>query len=104
MPDGNPKRSGGAADEHPFASTRWEWKQVKIRRPAGGQEQTRRRRGRWHWLPAADPRRKLTLTIRYRGGPECWVEIHARGGEGRFPGHVAIYDVMREIWQTADPR
>jgi hypothetical protein len=45
-----------------------------------------------------DRRKPLTLTISYRGGPEQWFEIHARGSIGRFPGYVALSDVMAAIY------
>lgn len=39
----------------------------------------------------------MTITIKYRGGAECWYEIRARGSLGRFHGATALHDVMREI-------
>lgn len=37
------------------------------------------------------------MTVKFRGGPEAWYEIHSRGCTGRFPGHVAIHDAFDEI-------
>jgi hypothetical protein len=39
----------------------------------------------------------ITVSVSYRGGPEAWYEVHARGSVGRFPGYVALHDVMAEI-------
>lgn len=80
-------------------STTWAWRQVKIRRPAGGQQHSTAKPSRWFGRARRDPREPLTLTIKYRGGEECWYEVHARGEVGRFPGHVALHDVLREVNQ-----
>lgn len=76
------------------------WKTRTIRVPAGGQQAPGPKGRRWYLRPSRDARTPLTLTIRYRGGPECWYEVKARGSMGRFPGHAAIHDVMREINRT----
>lgn len=39
----------------------------------------------------------LTVKISFRGGPECWVEVRARGSLRRYPGTTAIYDVLRDL-------
>lgn len=81
--------------EQSFASTTWQWKRVKMRRPAGGPSSTppkaSSRLSRWR------PRSPLTITVRYHGGPEAWWCIKARGCEFRFPGHTALHDVMRAV-------
>lgn len=60
-------------------------------RPEGGRSYFRR-------LPTALWRRKpLHLTAKLRGGAECWVEIHARGGIIRVPGDCSVYDVLSLI-------
>lgn len=86
-----------AEPEQAFPSTTWEWRRTKIRRPAGGQEAAQRSCSFWWRFPQRDARRPLTLSISYRGGPEAWYEIHARGSSGRFPGYLALHDVMRQI-------
>lgn len=50
-----------------------------------------------HRLARRDPRDPLTVTITYRGGPECWWEIRARGTVIRRPGSVALHDVLSWI-------
>jgi len=64
---------------------------------------------RWWSLGRRDPRKKQTIEVHYEGGPECWYEIRARGRSGKFPGYVALHDIMREIdegrtWYVDDSR
>lgn len=84
-------------------STTWAWRKVKISRPAGGQDHSAPQARRWRHLPKWDRRRRLTITVKYRGGPECWYEVSARGSMGRFPGHVALHDAVAEIMRGAHP-
>lgn len=78
-------------------STTWEWRQTKIRRPPEGHSDSRPKAGRWFRFPPRNPRVPLTVSVSYRGGPEAWYEVHARGSVGRFPGYVCLHDVMAEI-------
>jgi hypothetical protein len=48
-------------------------------------------------MPYRNPRDPLSITVKYRGGPEAWYEIHARGSMGRFPGYVSLHDALSEI-------
>ena len=86
--------------EQPFSSTTWEWRRVKIRRPAGGQNGSAPKALRWYRFPPRNPREPLHLTVKFRGGPECWYEVHARGSSGRYIGSTAIHDIMVEINRT----
>lgn len=79
-------------------STTWVYEKRKVRRSAGGQDTASRKAVRWYHLPRRDRRKPLTLTISYRGGPECWYEVHARGSVGRFPGSTYLHDVMAAIY------
>lgn len=36
----------------------------------------------------------MTIVIKYRGGPEGWVEVRARGRVWRRPGTTALYDLI----------
>lgn len=65
-----------------------------------------RKGGRWHLLPWRNPRTPLTITVRYRGGQEAWVEVTARGSTGRFHGATALFDVVAEVnqWDKKPPR
>lgn len=78
-------------------STTWALKLVKIgRRPPGpsnsGSEATASPP-----LAPRSPREPLTLTVRLRGGPECWWEIKARGRTYRYPGTLSLHDVLTWI-------
>lgn len=91
------------------ASTTWAYKRVKVRRPAGGQKPSGPQARRWALRAPRNPREPLTLTIKYRGGPEAWYEVHARGEIGRMPGVTSIHDLMEEInrgvdWYCRDPK
>lgn len=83
-------------------STDWEWRKVKIRRPPEATGTVSPKARRFRHLPWRDPRQPLTLTIKFRGGPECWYEVHARGSIGRWPGYMAIHDIMSEILGGAE--
>lgn len=61
---------------------------------------------RWSQLLRLDGKRRrdpVTLTIRYRGGPEAWFEITARGVTARRPGHVCLLDLMQEVYGDHGP-
>jgi hypothetical protein len=83
--------------EQPFASTTWRFERVKItaplQRPASASAAGRR----WWLLSRRDPRKPITITIKYRGGSQAWYEVRARGSLGRFHGATALHDVMSEI-------
>lgn len=95
---GNRSEAKGGS-EHVFPSTTWEWRHVKISRPAGGHRDGATKSHRWFGRSSWKKRDPLSMKVSYRGGPEGWVEIHSRGSVGRFPGSVSILDVMLEIWQ-----
>lgn len=50
-------------------------------------------------LPRRSPRDLMGLTVRYRGGPEAWWEVHARGRVWRFPGYVCLHDALSTIYE-----
>lgn len=78
-------------------STEWAWRRVRVSRPAGGHIGHAPKALRWFGLPRVNPREPVRLTIKLRGGPECWVEVHARGRVGRFPGTTCLYDMLTQI-------
>lgn len=80
-----------------FTSTTWTWKQVRVGPTAGGQRTRGPKVRRWFGRSKRNPREPLTIKVKFRGGAECWYEVHARGEVGRFPGYVALHDVMSEI-------
>lgn len=42
-------------------------------------------------------RKPLQVTITYRGGPESWWELRARGKVVRCPGHWFIEDALSQF-------
>lgn len=88
--------------EQVFPSTSWEWRKVKMKPPPAGHSTARAKRGRWHRFPQWPRTRALTLTVAYRGGPESWWLVTARGEHGVFPGHLALEDVMRQVLNEKD--
>jgi hypothetical protein len=85
-------------------STTWTWRYGKIATPPEGTQHSRPKGVRWFGLPRRNPRETLRVTMSYRGGPEAWVEVHARGTHGFFPGDRAVVDVLWEITQANSPR
>lgn len=83
--------------ENVFPSTTWEWRRVKVRRPPEGHSGRSPKARRFFHLPPRDPRVPLNVSIKYRGGPEAWYEIHARGTIARYPGWVSIDEIMAEV-------
>lgn len=78
-------------------STTWAWKKVRITPPAEGHTAAARRASFEASLARRNLRKPLPAVIKLRGGEECWVEVQARGRVFRFPGYVALYDVLRSI-------
>lgn len=78
-------------------STTWTYEPDRM--PSGPRREGIRPAGssRWSKLTRRDARSRLTITIKYRGGAECWYHVEARGRGGAFPGVMALHDVMREI-------
>lgn len=89
-------------DQVHLPSTTWAWKRVKIS-PAP-KANTTSRKATPPQPSRRNPREPLTVTIRYRGGPEAWWEVKGRGKTYRFPGYLALHDVMRTIHNIDDPR
>ena len=78
-------------------STTWEWRRVKIRTAPQALAKQRPKGSPFKRLTPWPPRRRLTVTVAYRGGPECWWEISARGVTVYRPGVTALHDLLREI-------
>ena len=51
--------------------------------------------------PRRDARRPLPVKIRLLTGSEPWVEIEVAGVKRRYPGHLAIVDIVLILsgWQ-----
>ncbi len=78
-------------------STTFQWRKVKMKPPPAGHDTARAKRGRWSRFSTWPRRRSLTIEIVWRGGPESWWLVKARGSHGVFPGHMAIEDVMAQV-------
>jgi hypothetical protein len=97
-PDPNPgDEVAGGGSEHTFPSTTWAWKQVRIARPPEATRTAAARGHRWRKLPRRNARDPLAITVKLRGGPEGWVEVHARGDFSRYPGYTSILDVVLDV-------
>lgn len=57
----------------------------------------RAERARRFSLARRNPREPLTIIIEYRGGPECWWQVKARGTSWRVPGCTAVHDLFAAI-------
>ena len=78
-------------------STTFAWKRVKISRPPEATPAATTKSSRWRRLPRRDSRKPLTVVVKYRGGPECWVEVRARGEVNRYPGYTQLVDLVRDM-------
>lgn len=85
-----------ASDER-SPSTTWAWELRKIPVRPKGPSSAAPKAASGPALPRRNPRDPLTVTVTYRGGPEAWYEVKARGRTWRFPGHVAIHDAWGRI-------
>nr|CRY96840.1 hypothetical protein [uncultured prokaryote] len=86
------------AEDEILPSTTWEWRRVKIDPPLAAPTRKAaagaRRAPLSHW----PSRTALTITVRYRGGAECWYEVKGRGRRWRVPGVLALHDVMEAVY------
>ena len=78
-------------------STTWAWRRVKLNRAPQARGSASAASTFWFRLSERNPREPLKVTLKLRGGAECWVEVHARGGVGRYHGATALYDVLADI-------
>lgn len=81
----------------PSTTSAWKW--VKVRRPAGGPSSAATKSASRQRLSAWNRREPLTVTVTYRGGAECWIELKARGKSHRMPGSVALFDALCSVWE-----
>lgn len=54
----------------------------------------------WHRLSPWPKKRPLTVRIYYRGGPEAFYSVKARGFEAFVPGWVALHDLMTDVYNS----
>lgn len=83
-------------------STTTVWKTTRIRKRPAGPAGTVAKGARWSSRSKVNPRDRLTISIGFRGGAECWYEVHARGASGYFHGATALHDVVSEITQGGE--
>jgi hypothetical protein len=86
--DGSYGRSG---------STRVRWELAKVHRPPEAPS-TQPPEGGPPRLSRLELRETVTITVRWRGGPEAWWEVKARGRTMRFPGHDSLHDVLLQVY------
>lgn len=79
-------------------STTWRWQRVKIATPPQAEGTARAKRAPITSLLPWPRDRKMTLTVKYRGGSQCWWEITARGRTIRRPGVLALHDVLSDLY------
>lgn len=75
-------------------STTWRSTPGKIDRAPQATQHSRPKGVRFKGLPRRNPRDPLSVTVVWRGGPEAWVELRARGGVIRVPGHTCIAELV----------
>lgn len=80
-------------------STTWGWRKVKITEPPAGPTENGGGAASLRNRPRMDRRQWLSIKVRYRGGSEAWWWIKARGVEIKRPGHLALHDVLSEIYE-----
>lgn len=80
-------------------STTWAWRRVKIAQPPQAKSHRATAGSTLGSLLPWPRKRPMTVTLVYRGGPECWIEVRARGRIVRRPGVVALVDLWRELAQ-----
>lgn len=71
-----------------------------MRRPPEASKGSAPKGHRWRRRSPWDPRKPLSLTVKSRGGAECWYEVHARGDLGRVPGSTSLHDLMTMIYNV----
>jgi hypothetical protein len=84
-------------------STTWEWKLVKVRsapeRDSLSWSDSRLKGFGVTWGRA----KPVTLHVHYRGGAESSWLVTVGGGRWRFPGHMALEDVMARCYREVAP-
>lgn len=74
----------------------WEFRKILVRR--NGPSSTAPKASSSRRLAPWDRRSPLTIQVKYRGGPEAWIEIKARGETLRVPGSVCLFDALSAVW------
>jgi|SRR6185436_14047696 len=94
---GSKPASAGAVVDSWAPSTTFVWRRVRIAGSPQGQKGQPPKASSLRRLSRRNMRDRLTVTMKYRGGAEGWVEIEGRGVTMRVPGHRAVIDVLRAL-------
>lgn len=78
----------------PSQTTVWKYAKIAVRPKDPDEERSQSSFRRLPWARQTDP---INCTIEFRGGPQCWWEIRARGAIYRVTGDLALHDVMSGI-------
>lgn len=78
-------------------SATWVPQVDKMRGSRRGANQNGSQRPLFRSLRRRNPRDRLTILVKYRGGSEAWWLIEARGTVQAFPGHLCLHDVLSAI-------
>ena len=83
--------------DKPEASTTWAYRKIRVRATPTEGGRVSRPEGPTTSLSYREPRRPLWIEIRYVGGLECSWLVAYRGRVRRFPGHMALHDVLTAV-------
>ena len=79
------------------SSTTWVAKPDRMRRSRREGQQDGPKAPSFLSLGRRNPKDRLTIQVKYRGGSEAWWLIEARGTRQAFPGHMCVHDVMSAV-------
>lgn len=83
-------------------SANWTWRKVMLPDRAHPEGTAQRDAGPLKPLRARDAHLPMQVTVQFRGGPEASWLITYRGRSHRFPGHLALHDVLMSLSQGSD--
>lgn len=79
------------------SSHTWVLKVHKIRRPAGGQNDSAAKPHRWRGLSRRDTTKWVDVRLKYQGGSCGWVVVMARGRVVALPADTWLLDVLLDV-------
>lgn len=93
-------------DEHPFPSTTFAWRRVKIDPPpkATGHSASKaspsgRRATKRRSMQMREARELHLIGVKYRGGPSCFWELTYGAHVIRVDGGIALHDALRFLFK-----
>lgn len=75
-------------------STTWRSDRGRVARAPQATQDSRPQGVRFARLPRRDPREPLSAVVKWRGGPEGWIEVRARGAVVRVPGYTSVAELV----------